>query len=58
MFPVRNYMLKNRPQFSGHQAFLTIEALKNLAETTLQSLRDLETTGISDVQVQACGSKL
>lgn len=30
---------------TGHQAFLTSEALKNIAETTLQNLRDLETTG-------------
>jgi len=30
---------------TGHQAFLTVEALKNIAETTLQSLRDLKTTG-------------
>jgi lactate dehydrogenase-like 2-hydroxyacid dehydrogenase len=30
---------------TGHQAFLTTEALQNIAETTLQSLRDLETTG-------------
>jgi len=30
---------------TGHQAFLTTEALKNIAETTLQNLRDLETTG-------------
>ncbi|KAF8814424.1 hypothetical protein BYT27DRAFT_7179476 [Phlegmacium glaucopus] len=30
---------------TGHQAFLTAEALRNIAETTLQSLRDLETTG-------------
>jgi len=30
---------------TGHQAFLTVEALKNIAETTLQNLRDLKTTG-------------
>ena len=29
--------------FSGHQAFLTVEALKNIAETTLQNLQDLRT---------------
>jgi len=31
---------------TGHQAFLTVEALKNIADATLQNLRDLETTGV------------
>ena len=30
---------------SSHQAFLTAEALENIAETTVQNLVDLETTG-------------
>jgi lactate dehydrogenase-like 2-hydroxyacid dehydrogenase len=30
---------------TGHQAFLTVEALKNIAETTLENLRDLSMTG-------------
>ncbi len=30
---------------SSHQAFLTAEALENIAETTIQNLLDLETTG-------------
>ena len=30
---------------SGHQAFLTVEALKNIAETTVKNLIDLHTTG-------------
>lgn len=30
---------------SGHQAFLTDEALRNIAETTVENLLDLEATG-------------
>ncbi|TFK32060.1 hypothetical protein BDQ12DRAFT_529840 [Crucibulum laeve] len=30
---------------TGHQAFLTSEALKNIADTTIQNLRNLEATG-------------
>lgn len=30
---------------SGHQAFLTKEALENIGETTIKNLRDLERTG-------------
>ncbi len=30
---------------SSHQAFLTNEALENIAETTMKNLHDLETTG-------------
>jgi len=30
---------------SGHQAFLTVEALKGIADTTVKNLIDLHTTG-------------
>ena len=30
---------------SGHQAFLTEEALRNIADTTIKNLKDLESTG-------------
>ncbi|XP_006458636.1 hypothetical protein AGABI2DRAFT_217388 [Agaricus bisporus var. bisporus H97] len=33
---------------TGHQAFLTQEALKNIAETTISNLLSLESTGISE----------
>jgi D-lactate dehydrogenase len=38
---------------TGHQAFFTEEALSNIAETTLQNVRDVETTGTSPNVVQA-----
>ncbi|KAF8236135.1 D-lactate dehydrogenase [Tricholoma matsutake] len=31
---------------SGHQAYLTEEALQNIAETTIKNLKDMEATGI------------
>jgi lactate dehydrogenase-like 2-hydroxyacid dehydrogenase len=30
---------------SGHQAYLTEEALKSIAETTVKNLKDMEATG-------------
>jgi len=38
---------------SGHQAFLTREALENIADTTVQNLLDLESTGTSKFIVEA-----
>lgn len=41
-------MIKNRlltDKYSGHQAFLTEEALLNIAQTTIQNLKDLEEKG-------------
>ena len=38
---------------SGHQAFLTKEALENIAQTTIQNLLDLESTGITKFIVEA-----
>ncbi|KAF8062226.1 D-lactate dehydrogenase [Lyophyllum atratum] len=32
---------------SGHQAYLTTEALRNIADTTIRSLKDLEASGTS-----------
>lgn len=37
---------------TGHQAFLTSEALKGIAETTIKNLIDLEKTGTSENLVQ------
>lgn len=37
---------------SGHQAYLTEEALKSIADTTLKSLKDLEANGTSENLVQ------
>ncbi|KAF8654780.1 hypothetical protein AX16_003435 [Volvariella volvacea WC 439] len=37
---------------TGHQAFLTREALRNIAETTIGNLKDFETTGTSKHIVQ------
>lgn len=31
--------------YSGHQAYLTEEALRNIADTTIENLQALETTG-------------
>ncbi len=36
---------------TGHQAFFTLEALTAIAETTLQNLQQIETTGVSPNQV-------
>lgn len=36
---------------TGHQAFFTLEALTAIADTTLQNLRELETTGASPNEV-------
>jgi D-lactate dehydrogenase len=33
---------------SGHQAFLTVEALKNIADSTVKNLLDLHKTGTCD----------
>jgi D-lactate dehydrogenase len=30
---------------SGHQAFLTEEALRSIADTTIKNLKDMESTG-------------
>lgn len=38
---------------TGHQAFFTQEALAAIAETTLQNLQDVETTGRSDNEVSS-----
>jgi len=38
---------------TGHQAFFTKEAVKNIAETTLQNIRDLSETGFSVNLVKA-----
>jgi D-lactate dehydrogenase len=38
---------------TGHQAFFTNEAMDNIAHTTLQNVRDVETTGSSDNAVRA-----
>jgi len=33
---------------SGHQAFLTVEALKNIADSTVKNLLDMNKTGTCD----------
>ncbi|KDR77319.1 hypothetical protein GALMADRAFT_246675 [Galerina marginata CBS 339.88] len=38
---------------TGHQAFFTIEALQSIAETTIQNLIDLESTGTCKFLVEA-----
>lgn len=35
---------------SGHQAFLTKEALDNIATTTVNNLRNMSLTGTTDAQ--------
>lgn len=42
---------------SSHQAFLTAEALENIAETTIKNLIDLEANGESDNELCYCNGK-
>jgi len=36
------------PSDSGHQAFLTVEALRNIADSTVENLLDMYRTGTCD----------
>ena len=46
-----NYLARNKLKTllaSGHQAFLTEEALQSIAETTVKNLLDLQSSGTCD----------
>jgi D-lactate dehydrogenase len=42
---------------TGHQGFFTEQALANIAQTTLQNIRDIETKGASDNEITAARTK-